>query len=76
MIDETGLRLNVGIILSNSEGRLFWEKRIGSPDSWQFPQGGVKEQESIEEAMYRELREEIGLEPENVKILGVTSKWL
>jgi len=65
----------VGIILSNGEGRLFWGKRSGM-NAWQFPQGGIKRNESIEKAMYRELQEETGLESNHVKVIGITNKWL
>ena len=75
MIDSEGYRPNVGIILCNADGRLFWAKRIGQ-HSWQFPQGGIKHGESPEQAMYRELFEEVGLRPEHVKILGRTRGWL
>ncbi len=75
MIDLDGFRPNVGIILCNDEGRLFWAKRVGQ-DAWQFPQGGIRENESPTEAMYRELWEETGLQPEHVEIIGVTRKWL
>ena len=75
MIDENGYRANVGIILSNGEGQLFWARRIGQ-DAWQFPQGGIDRSESPEEAMYRELREETGLGPDHVELLGCTRTWL
>jgi putative (di)nucleoside polyphosphate hydrolase len=75
MIDRDGYRPNVGIILSNSNSQVFWGKRIRE-DSWQFPQGGIKQGESPEQAMYRELQEEIGLKPEHVRILGRTRDWL
>ncbi|MBU6459776.1 MAG: RNA pyrophosphohydrolase [Proteobacteria bacterium] len=75
MIDEDGYRPNVGIILCNVRNEVFWGKRIRE-HSWQFPQGGIKQGENPEEAMFRELREEIGLEPHHVKILGRTSNWL
>jgi putative (di)nucleoside polyphosphate hydrolase len=44
--------------------------------SWQFPQGGIKRGETPEDAMYRELHEEVGLHPEHVRILGRTKGWL
>jgi len=44
--------------------------------SWQFPQGGIKYGETPEQAMYRELEEEIGLRQEHVKIVGRTRDWL
>lgn len=75
MIDCEGYRANVGIILSNSDGQVLWARRIGQ-DSWQFPQGGVRRRESLEQALYRELREEVGLEAADVEILGRTRKWL
>lgn len=75
IIDRAGYRLNVGIILANESNRLFWGKRTGH-DAWQFPQGGLAAGETAEEAMYRELREEVGLEHEDVEILGVTKRWL
>ncbi len=75
MIDSDGYRLNVGIILSNDRGQVFWARRVGQ-DAWQFPQGGVDEDESPEQAMYRELLEETGLNPEDVKVLGCTNDWL
>ena len=75
MIDADGFRPNVGIILCNDRRRLFWGRRIGQ-DAWQFPQGGIKPDETPEQAMFRELREEVGLEPGQVQILGVTKGWL
>ena len=75
VIDSEGYRPNVGIILCNEEGRLFWAKRIGQR-SWQFPQGGIQRDESPEQAMFRELAEEVGLRPEHVQVIGCTKDWL
>ena len=75
MIDKEGFRHGVGIILVNAKRQLFLAKRIGKP-AWQFPQGGMKNTETPEEAMFRELKEEIGLQPEDVKILASTKRWL
>jgi len=74
-IDSEGYRANVGIILANDAGKLFLAGRIGSK-GWQFPQGGMLEHESAEEAMYRELEEEVGLAPSDVALLGATGDWL
>jgi putative (di)nucleoside polyphosphate hydrolase len=76
MIDEQGFRSNVGIILLNKYQEVFWAGRIGQPAAWQFPQGGVNENETPEEALYRELYEEVGLLPEHVRLLGKTKSWL
>lgn len=75
MIDAEGFRANVGIVICNRMGQVFWAKRYGQ-HSWQFPQGGIDQGETAEQAMYRELHEEVGLKPENVKILGVTKNWV
>jgi len=56
-------------------GRLLWAKRIGQ-GAWQFPQGGIKVSESPEEALFRELDEEVGLTAVDVKILHQTDDWL
>lgn len=76
MIDADGFRPNVGIILTNSRGELLWARRVGGQDAWQFPQGGIKQHESAEQALYRELEEEVGLRAADVEILGVTRGWL
>lgn len=75
VIDSDGYRLNVGIILSNRDGRLFWARRVGQ-DAWQFPQGGIHQDESPVQAMYRELTEETGLRPDDVEVMGCTGGWL
>ena len=75
MIDSDGFRANVGIILCNDKRELFWGRRIGQ-DAWQFPQGGINEGETPEQAMYRELKEEVGLEAGHVQVLGSTKSWL
>lgn len=75
MIDADGFRPNVGIILCNDDNRLFWGRRVGQ-DAWQFPQGGIHADETPEQAMYRELQEEVGLLPEHVDLLGSTHHWL
>ena len=75
MIDSDGYRPNVGIIIANDEGRVLWAKRLGQ-DAWQFPQGGIQSGESIEDAMYRELKEEAGLDPDQVEVVGSTRGWL
>lgn len=75
MIDSQGYRANVGIIVTNGTGQVLWARRMGQ-DAWQFPQGGIKRGESPEEALYRELYEELGLQPEDVQVMGCTRRWL
>lgn len=75
MIEPDGFRPNVGIVLMHENGRLFWARRVRR-DGWQFPQGGINTDETPLGAMYRELREEVGLLPEHVEVLGATPGWL
>src|SRR5690606_17828382 len=74
-IDEEGYRANVGIILMDGDGRVLIAGRRGR-GGWQFPQGGVRPDESTESAMYRELHEEVGLAPSDVELVGQTRGWL
>jgi putative (di)nucleoside polyphosphate hydrolase len=75
VIDKAGYRYGVGIILVNDNRQVFFAKRIGML-AWQFPQGGMMENETPEQTMFRELKEEIGLNPEDVQILASTRRWL
>ena len=76
MIDSQGFRANVGILLANDRGQVLWARRVGGRDAWQFPQGGINNGESPEQALYRELHEEVGLMPEAVEVLATTRVWL
>ena len=75
MLDRDGFRPNVGIILLNQKSQVFWGKRIRT-HSWQFPQGGIDRGENPEQAMFRELHEEVGLMPQHVRVLARTRDWL
>ena len=75
MLDRDGFRPNVGIILLNARNQVFWGKRLRT-HSWQFPQGGIKHGETPEQAMFRELHEEVGLLHEHVQIVARTRDWL
>jgi putative (di)nucleoside polyphosphate hydrolase len=75
MLDRDGFRPNVGIILLNHKNQVFWGKRIRT-HSWQFPQGGIDRGETPEQAMFRELHEEVGLHPQHVSVIARTRDWL
>lgn len=74
-IDKDGFRANVGIVLCNHARWVLIARRTGS-HGWQFPQGGIRPAESLTQAMYRELNEEIGLDAGDVTVLGKTQGWL
>ncbi len=53
------LRKGVGVVLLNSENKVFVAKRIDNPKNfWQMPQGGIDKGENYYEAALRELKEE------------------
>jgi putative (di)nucleoside polyphosphate hydrolase len=74
-IDAEGFRANVGILLMRDNGEVFLGQRTGGR-GWQFPQGGVRQGEPVEQALFRELQEEIGLTREHVSLAGSTAGWI
>lgn len=74
MIDQEGFRPNVGIVIFNRNSQVLWARRLHQ-HTWQFPQGGVKEDETPKEAMYRELYEELGLQENDVYIVQTSRHW-
>lgn len=76
MIDSEGFRANVGIIVMNKQGQLLWARRFGSQNAWQFPQGGIRPEETSVEAMYRELTEELGITAADVVMVAESRDWL
>lgn len=75
IIDAHGYRANVGIILTNNDKQVLWARRMGQ-NAWQFPQGGMQTHETPEQALWRELDEEIGLNKHDADIVAVSHRWL
>ncbi|MBT4880437.1 MAG: RNA pyrophosphohydrolase [Alphaproteobacteria bacterium] len=68
-------RRGVGIMLLNKEGQIFVGQRLDvRTEAWQMPQGGIEEGEEPREAVFRELKEEVGVD--QVEIIAETPKWL
>ncbi len=61
-------RPNVAALVVDGKGKLLVCERIKFPGAWQFPQGGVDQGENLEEALFREVREEIGLQPSQYRV--------
>lgn len=64
-------RPNVAALLVNDKGRLLVCERLAIPGAWQFPQGGVDDGETVEEALLREIEEEVGLKPGHYQVEGL-----
>jgi len=65
------------IILSPSypaKCEVFIASRIDVENAWQFPQGGIDEGETPKEALFRELKEEIGTN--EVEIIAEYPQWV
>src|SRR6476659_1133535 len=62
-------RPNVGAIIKRSDGKILIGERFKVTGAWQFTQGGVKRFETALEALYRELQEEVSLEPAHYRIV-------
>jgi len=64
----------VGIMLVNTENKVFVAKRIDSElEAWQMPQGGIDDGEETRSAAFRELEEETGVT--NATIIAESSDW-
>ena len=73
-----GYRSNVGMMIINSEKKVLMCVRIHSEGQvyrLQMPQGGIDREETPAHAVYREMYEEIGLKPEDVRFVAMTKKW-
>ena len=73
-------RANVGILIINSEGLVLVAERIERPGAWQLPQGGINQGEEEDQAVLREIKEEIGFGESEINNLlqpiGNPSNWL
>lgn len=71
-------RPNVAMIIVSSnypqKKEIFIAQRNDLTDIWQFPQGGIDEGEEVEEALFRELEEEIGTH--KAEIVGKYPEWI
>lgn len=75
MIDKEGYRYNIGMIIANKHHKILLAKRVGQ-EAWQLPQGGIDPHEKVIDALFRELYEEVGLNQQDVEIIGHTKRWL
>ena len=76
-IEALPYRRCVGVMLLNRDGLIFAGQRVDNPaDAWQMPQGGIDPGESPRDAAVRELREEVGVDPQQVEVLRESAVWL
>ena len=69
-------RAGVGAVIVDARGRVLVGERRDRPGSWQFPQGGIEDDETPAQAVIREIREETGLKRTSLKLLARHPHWL
>ncbi|HIP54210.1 MAG TPA: RNA pyrophosphohydrolase [Sulfurimonas autotrophica] len=78
MSEEKIYRPNVAMIIVSSEypqkKEVFIAQRNDLTNIWQFPQGGIDEGEEVQEALFREMEEEIGTGA--AKIIAEYPEWI
>ena len=62
-------RPNSAGILQRTDGRILIAERLNMPGAWQFAQGGMNPGETAEQALVREMEEELSLRPHDYLIL-------
>src|ERR1700737_3920267 len=62
-------RPNVAAIIRKTNGKILIGERSDIRGAWQFPQGGIKKSETIDQALARELIEELSLKPSDYRVI-------
>ena len=75
MISSLPYRLGVGLVIINSQSKIFTGRRLDNTHAWQMPQGGIDDNEIPIEAAYREMGEETGIEKCKVTLLKQSKLW-
>ncbi|MGB1824417.1 MAG: NUDIX domain-containing protein [Ilumatobacteraceae bacterium] len=68
-------RAGVILVVARGDGAVMAFERSDVPGAWQLPQGGIDDGETVEEAAWRELREETGLGSDQVSLRSVSGHW-
>ena len=65
----------VGMMILNTNKEILVGRRLDHPSGfWQMPQGGIDEKENPEEAVWREMMEEIGTN--KAKLIKESNQWI
>jgi len=65
----------VGMMILNNKNEILVGRRLDHPSGyWQMPQGGIDLDENPEEAVWREMMEEIGTN--NANLIHISKHWL
>jgi len=65
----------VGIMIINKDKEILVGRRLDHPSGfWQMPQGGIDDNENPEDAVWREMMEEIGTN--KVELIKISNQWV
>ena len=72
---EAKYRKCVGMMILNSINQILVGRRLDHPSGyWQMPQGGIDDNENPQEAVWREMMEEIGTN--NAELCKISHQWV
>jgi putative (di)nucleoside polyphosphate hydrolase len=75
-IDTRFFRAGVGTVIYNKRGGVALFERAKNPiGAWQFQQGGIDLDEDLETTLWRELKEEVGLDKADVDSVMEMPEW-
>lgn len=72
---KPSFRAGVIIVVRREDGAVLAFERADTPGAWQLPQGGIDEGETPRHAAWRELEEETGLGPADVRLVEEYPHW-
>lgn len=73
-LESTLYRPAVGMMIVNKENKIFMGQRHEQlAPAWQMPQGGISPHEETDQAMLRELQEEVGTR--DIEIIVKSKEW-
>ena len=72
---DSKYRKCVGMMILNASNEILVGRRLDHPSGyWQMPQGGIDQNENPQEAVWREMMEEIGTN--KAEIFKVSTQWI
>jgi putative (di)nucleoside polyphosphate hydrolase len=69
-------RAGVVAVIERDDGAILAFERADVPGSWQLPQGGIEPGEEADETVWREIKEETGLGPDDVMLVQERPEWV
>ncbi len=68
-------RQGIGACIFNKQGKVLMAERLDLPGAWQLMQGGIDEGEEPQQALFREILEELGIKENKLEIMACAKEW-